>query len=248
MVKHLGYCGQLSTNESMTPLRTILRKLFARPYCAPYVSLVKRLCLVILMLAMICPNARAGTVTLAWTPSTASDAASYVVFTGTTPTNLTPNVTVSATYTNATVSNLVDGVAYYFAAATVNTAGVTSVLSSTVSWVIPTNVPPSVTTPASVVCTTNGNYSIALTGIGDSVAGRTLTVGAFTTNTQVLTNVLVAYTSPASTGVLSWRAISDGRAPLNVWVYDGVMTNIVTFTVTVLPASPTGLQILTATP
>jgi len=78
----------------------------------------------------------AQSVTLSWNPSIATNVAGYKIYYGTTTQSLT-NKMVVGNVTNASISGLVDGRTYYFAATTYDGAGDESTLSSQASYVVP---------------------------------------------------------------------------------------------------------------
>jgi hypothetical protein len=78
----------------------------------------------------------AGTVTLAWDPSTGNDPiASYNIYYGAASATYTNTVSAGLN-TTVTISNLVEGVVYYFAATAVDTTGLESDFSTEVSALI----------------------------------------------------------------------------------------------------------------
>jgi len=96
-------------------------------------------------------NQRQFNVTLAWDPSPDSSVAGYRIYDGVTSGTYT-NVIDVGNVTTATVSNLVSGVTYFFAATAYDTNGQESVFSDEVSYTVPwlTNGPPTLalTSPA----------------------------------------------------------------------------------------------------
>ena len=96
-------------------------------------------------------NQRQFNVTLAWDPSPDGSVAGYRLYDGVSSGTYT-NVIDVGNATNATVSNLVSGVTYFFAATAYDTNGQESVFSNEVSYTVPmlTNGPPSLvmTSPA----------------------------------------------------------------------------------------------------
>jgi hypothetical protein len=75
-------------------------------------------------------------VTLAWTPSTDPNAAGYNLYYGGASGDYT-NVISSGSQSTATVSGLVAGATYYFAATTYSILGVESVFSGEISYTVP---------------------------------------------------------------------------------------------------------------
>lgn len=85
-----------------------------------------------------------------------------------------------------------------------------------------------------------GTQVVSLSGItsGDTNELQTLAVSAISSNPQLIPNPIVTYTSPATTGTLSFRPVAglSGTATITVKVNDGQPTNNLverTFTVTV---------------
>lgn len=81
-------------------------------------------------------SAVAASVALDWTASTSTNAAGYDVYFGTTSGNYTNKVNVGNT-TSVTISNLVPGVTYYFAATAYDANGNESTFSGEISYIVP---------------------------------------------------------------------------------------------------------------
>ena len=79
-------------------------------------------------------------VTLAWNPSTDSTIAGYNIYYGGASHTYTNKISVGKA-TSVTISGLVQGTTYYFAATTYAASGTNSPLSSEASYLIPMNVP-----------------------------------------------------------------------------------------------------------
>ncbi|HEV2694839.1 MAG TPA: fibronectin type III domain-containing protein [Verrucomicrobiae bacterium] len=91
------------------------------------------------MLSAQLPVQAAQSVTLTWNPSVATNVAGYRVYSGTASHSYaTTNIIGAAT--NTTISSLVEGRTYYFAATTYDSAGNESAFSSETSYTVP--VPP----------------------------------------------------------------------------------------------------------
>lgn len=97
-------------------------------------------------------------VTLAWVQSSSPDVAGYVIYYGTACGCYSNAIAVGNT-TQATITGLVPGVTYYFAAVTVDSAGDESGYSNEASYVMP--VTPATLTPAARA---GGQYSFTVTG------------------------------------------------------------------------------------
>src|SRR5271169_5926799 len=91
--------------------------------------------LLFILVAMLRLPAFAGGVTLAWSPSTAANVASYNIYYGGAHADYT-NKTSVINSTNVTITGLVAGGTYYFAATTVSAAGIESQFSAEVSYTI----------------------------------------------------------------------------------------------------------------
>jgi hypothetical protein len=83
-----------------------------------------------------------GSVTLAWNASTDPTVVGYNIYYGGASGNYTNTISAGNT-TNLTVSGLVEGNTYYFAATAYNSSCIQSPFSNEVSYMVPTNsVPP----------------------------------------------------------------------------------------------------------
>jgi hypothetical protein len=187
-----------------------------------------------------------GTVTLAWNASSGTNViANYKVYYG----------VASATYTNSvaagtnltvSVSNLVLGVTYYFAATAVDTSGLESDYSTEIStMIVPPNQPPTLNALANVTINEGAGLQIVnLSGItsGATNEAQTLTVTATSSNTSLIPTPTVNYTSPNTTGSITFApaGYNNGSATITVTVNDGGASNNIvtrTFTVTVNPVN-----------
>lgn len=87
--------------------------------------------------------ANAGTASLSWNPSTESDLAGYKIYYGTAkrtadcPIGGYPNVIDAGKATTYTISNLTEGLTYYFSTTVIDTSGKESCFSAEVSKLIP---------------------------------------------------------------------------------------------------------------
>ena len=186
-----------------------------------------------------------GSVTLAWNASTDPIVAGYNVYYGGASGAYT-NEICAGNATNATISGLVQGTTCYFAATTYAASGMESPFSSEVSYLVPMNVPivnqpPTLNAISSLAMNENaGLQTVSLSGITSGAANenQTLTVTAVSSNTGLIPNPTVNYTSANSTGSLTFMPVVNktGTATVTVTVKDGgTSNNIVTrsFTVTV---------------
>jgi len=188
-----------------------------------------------------------GSVTLAWNASTDPTVAGYNVYYGGASGAYTNEISVGNA-TNATISGLVQGTTYYFAATTYAASGMESPFSSEVSYLIPMNVPivnqtPTLNAINNLAMNENaGLQTVSLSGItsGAINENQTLTVTAVSSNTGLIPNPTVNYTSANSTGSLTFTPVVNktGTATVTVTVKDGgTSNNIVTRTFTVTVAS-----------
>src|SRR5579859_7662591 len=138
-------------------------------------------------------------VALAWDASTDPTVTGYKVYYGATSRNYT-NVVLACTATSATVSNLANGVTYYFAATTVTLDGLESVYSTEASYAVPLlNTPPTLDALTNLTINQDaGTQVVLLTGItsGATNETQTLSVSAFSSNLGLISNPEVTYASP----------------------------------------------------
>ncbi|MGO8837376.1 MAG: fibronectin type III domain-containing protein, partial [Limisphaerales bacterium] len=78
----------------------------------------------------------AGSVNLAWNPTTDSTVVGFNIYYGGASATYTNEFSVGMA-TNATISGLVPGATYYFAATTYNAAGLESPFSAEISYLVP---------------------------------------------------------------------------------------------------------------
>ena len=191
------------------------------------------------------PAFAAGSVTLAWDPSTDPTVTGYNVYYGGASGTYT-NEICAGNATNVTISDLVQGATYYFAATTFAASGMESPFSSEVSYLVPPNVPPlnqpPTLDPISDL-TTNENAGLQMVNLSGITSGaasenQVLHVTAVSSNLTLIPNPTVNYTSPNTSGTLTFTPVSNasGTALIAVTVNDGGTSNNVitrTFTVTV---------------
>jgi len=195
-----------------------------------------------------------GSVTLAWNPSTSTNVVGYDINCGLASGDYTNTFYVDgANSTNTTITGLVEGATYYFAAVAVNAVGVASPFSNEISYSVPANAPPPAPVNApptldplsAVIINENaGLQTVNLTGIstGASNQVQTLTVTAVSSNQGLIPNPTVNYTSPNATGSLNFAPAANGNGSATITVTvnnNGASNNIVTqtFTVTVNPVN-----------
>ena len=191
------------------------------------------------------PALATQSVTLAWNPSTDPTVVGYNIYYGGASGNYT-NTLSAGNATNLTVSGLVAGDTYYFAATTYNSSDVQSPFSNEVSYSVPTNSvpgnqPPTLNPINNLTLNENaGLQTVTLSGITSGAANenQTLTVTATSSNTNLIPNPTVNYTSANTNGSLTFTPVlnANGSATISVSVNDGGASNNIvtrTFTVTV---------------
>jgi len=201
-------------------------------------------CTVLLALVTTSSSA-ASSIQLAWDASTDSGIVGYYVYYGPASGNYT-NATFVGNVTNATITGLVPGGTYYFAATSTNNIGLESLFSNETSATLGTpNLAPTLNAIANVTINENaGAQSVSLAGItsGSASEVQTLTIAASSGNPSLIPNPTVTYTSPNTSGTLSFTPVANtyGSAVVTVTVNDGGATNSTltrTFTVTVAPVN-----------
>lgn len=201
----------------------------------------------VVLLALVFMQLRAlattASVTLAWNPSTDPTIAGYNIYYGGASYTYTNKISVGNA-TSVTISGLVPGTTYYFAATTYSASGLESAFSGELAYLIPliVNQPP--TLNAINDLTINENTGLQTVSFSDITSGattenQTLTVTAVSSDTNLIPNPTVNYTSPNTTGTLTFTPMhnANGTAIITVTVNDGqAQNNIVirTFTVTVV--------------
>ena len=205
----------------------------------------------LLILAALSTTVQAtGSVTLAWNRSTDPIVAGYNVYYGGDSGAYTNEIS-AGNATNATISGLVQGTTYYFAATTYAVSGMESPFSSEISYLVPNpvntgNQPPTLNALGGLTINSNaGPQTVNLTGItsGASNEVQTLTVTATSSNTNLIRTPTVSYTSPNTNGTMSFAPVTNktGTATITVTVNDGGASNNLTsqsFVVTVGLAPP----------
>ena len=180
-------------------------------------------------------------VSLAWDPSPDPSVIGYKVYYGVASRSYTNSV-AAGNVTTFTVSNLMAGTTYYFAATAYDTNGIESDYSSEVSAVVVLpNQQPTLNVIANLTINENASgQMVNLSGIssGSASENQTLTVTATSSNPSLIPNPTVNYTSPNATGSLTLVpvAYAYGSSIITVTVNDGAASNNIvsrTFTVTV---------------
>ncbi|MGN6556145.1 MAG: tandem-95 repeat protein [Verrucomicrobiota bacterium] len=184
----------------------------------------------------------AQSVTLSWTASDDPNVAGYNVYYGVASRTYTNKVDVGSG-TTVTINGLIEGTTYYFAATAYNILGVESDYSDEVSYTapVPGNVRPTLNAIAGITINEDApQQTVNLTGVtsGSVNETQTLTVTATSSNPGLIPAPTVTYTSPNTTGSLSFTPVANlsGSAVISVTVNDGQSANNLvtqTFTVTV---------------
>jgi len=172
---------------------------------------------------------------------------SLIVTASSSNTGLIPNPTVNYTSPNATGTLSFTPVAFASGSATITVtvndgAASNNIITRTFTVTVnPVNQSPTLNTLVNVTVAENsGMRTVNLSGIGTGATNesQTLTVTASSSNTGLIPNPTVNYTSPNNTGSISFTPVvnTGGTATISVSVNDGGASNNVvtrTFTVTV---------------
>jgi len=187
-----------------------------------------------------------ASVTLAWDPSPDPQVVGYRVYYGVASGNYTNSAAVGAV-TNATLTGLVVGPTYYFAAKAFDGSGAESIFSNETSYtpVAASNQPPTLNSLVNLTINEGaGLQTVNLSGISSGATNevQTLTVTASSSNPGLIPNPTVNYTTPNATGTITFTpvALAFGSATVTVQVNDGgTGSSLVTrtFTVTVNPVN-----------
>jgi hypothetical protein len=182
-------------------------------------------------------------VTLAWSASTDPNVAGYNIYYGGASHTYTNMIPVGNA-TSVTIPGLVQGTTYYFAATTYTTSGLESAFSGELAYLVPAgaNQPPTLNAINDLTITENiGRQTVSLSDItsGSPTENQTLVVTAASSDTSLIPNPSVNYTSANTTGSLTFTPMhnANGTAVITVTVNDGQVRNntvIRTFTVTVV--------------
>ena len=195
-------------------------------------------------------GALASKVTLAWDSSSDPNVTGYNIYYGSVSRTYT-NLVNAGTTTSATISNLVPGTTYYFAATTYTLAGLESAYSAEMAYTVPASTNPAPILPPTLdpiadmsISENSGLQTVTLTGIttGSTNVAQFLTVNALSSNPALIPNPTVKYTSPNTTASIAFAptANSYGAVTMTVMVDDGAVSNnavIRSFLVTVTQAA-----------
>ncbi len=189
-------------------------------------------------------------VSLSWDPSADATVVGYKIYYGTTSQGYTSSVNVGNVL-SATITGLTANTTYYFAATTYTAAGVESDFSNEAVYVAtqgttnppaPNYQPPTLDALGNLALNENaGLQTVNLTGLGLGT-GQTLVITAVSSNPSLIPNPSVNYTSPNSTGSLTFAPAqyASGTATITVTANNGLAkSNLVTraFTVMVSPVN-----------
>jgi len=198
-------------------------------------------------LLFLLPATASQQVTLTWKPSPDMGVFGYHIYYGSASRNYT-NSKFCGNVTNGIISGLLEGATYYFSAKTALSGGVESGFSNEATYAVPPgtlNMLPTLQPIADMIINRNaGKEIISLTGISVGALGQNqkVKITASSSNKALLPNPTITYTSPSSTGTLSFKPAGGkfGVATVTVVVNNGAKSNNVTsqrFTVTVLASA-----------
>ena len=187
----------------------------------------------------------AASVTLAWNPIANPNIAGYNIYYGGASHAYTNKMSVGLA-TNVTISGLVEGNTYYFAATTTSTLEMESTFSGELIYFVPVGNPPPTLNAINNLNITQGApaQTVSLSDItsGSTTQNQTLTVTAVASDTNLISNLAVHYTSPNTNSTLTFTpaANANGTAIITITINNGQAVNntiVRTFTVTVAPGS-----------
>lgn len=197
------------------------------------------------------PNALASDVTLGWDPASDPMVAGYNVYIGGASRSYT-NLVDAGDTTSVTISNLAPGSTYYFAATTYTVSGLESDYSAEAIYTVPQtvqNYQPTLDPIGDVMVNENsGPHTIDLTGIssGSPTENQTLTITAFSSDTKIVSNPTITYTSPNPNALLTFTPAPNAAGVVNMTVMvddGGTVSNTLirnfTITVNILNNPPT---------
>jgi hypothetical protein len=186
--------------------------------------------------------ALAANVTIQWDPSPDTSVVGYNFYYGVASRTYT-NIIDVGNATTVTVSNLVPGNTYYFAATAYNVLGTESVFSDELSYTVPlaVNNPPTLNTIGNLTIAEDAvAQTVNLSGISSGATNetQTLSIVATSSNPGLIPNPTISYTSPNTAGMLNFTPVANanGTATITVTVNDGQSQNNTlsrTFTVAV---------------
>jgi hypothetical protein len=192
----------------------------------------------------------ASSVTLAWDPPAfAANIASYNLYYGGTS-GVYTNVVLAGTSTNATITALLPGTTYYFAATTVDTLGLESDFSNEATCSLPgIDQPPAISSiPAQVVAAGSKTAPLAFTiGDADSPIGS-LTLTASSSNPKLVQNSGLALGGSNTNRTITVTPVKGqvGVAMITITVSDGIAFSSTSFQLAVQqkPTAPGHMRIV----
>jgi hypothetical protein len=181
----------------------------------------------------VAPSAlAASSATLMWNPSSSTNIAGYKVYYGNSSRNYTNTIT-AGTATTITISNLVSGATYYFAATAYDTYNLESDFSNEVGY---TNV---VQASPLITLTSPANGSAFTAPANISLAANVTAHGHSITKVQFYSGTTLLGEDTSAPYVFSWNNVSVGSYSLTArLVYDTGSTLNSTPAVNVLVAAP----------
>ena len=196
-----------------------------------------------------------SSVIISWSASTNETVIGYQICKGLSSGNY-PSYINAGLVTNLIITGLVAGTTNYFAMNEFDDTWTKSQGSEELVWYVPLadNQPPTLNVISNRTVNINaGVQSVALTGVtaGGLNENQNLNVRAVSSNAKLIASVAVKYTSPNSTGILTFKPVANatGTATILVTVTDsGSGSNTVTqaFTITVVnPATLAALPKIT---
>jgi hypothetical protein len=172
------------------------------------------------------PASAIQSITLAWNPSTNTDIAGYEIYYGI-ASGVYTNVIDVGNVTNATISGLLEGVTYYFAAKARNTSGMESDFSNEASYAVPVlavasgssspvlGSAPTVFGASPVAMASGGSPptldSALSTSPAGTLGGAIRSPGAFSFTVNGITGY--KYIIQASTDMVNWVSLQTNIAP-----------------------------------
>jgi len=204
------------------------------------------LLLLCLVICITSPALAGVSIPLTWDPSPSSDVAGYKIYYGTTSHGYTVSVDVGNVL-SATINGVNSNTIYYFAATTYTSSGIESDFSNEAAYQAqstspppPVYLPPTLDALSNIAISENaGSQTVNLTGISPG-SGQTLIITATSSNPSLIPNPSVNYTSPNTTGSLTFAPAlnANGTATITVTANNGLaQSNTVTRTFTVTVAS-----------
>jgi hypothetical protein len=159
---------------------------------------MQRMCFFLVLFALCCVKANADSLVLDWSPSPSSSVVGYDVYYGTSSGIYLYETNVGSA-TQATISNLVPGVTYYFVATAYDAQGNQSLFSSEISYTVPGSALLTVA-PAANLASQFGMQFSAQTGHWYEIQATTDLVNWTTIwqSSVVVSNTLMEFTDPAA--------------------------------------------------